>query len=305
MKSRLTPYYVNLIYEACLKSFWRKSALRKFLRDCRISENFLATWSADEPKRSFLDRLFEKLTRTDRGRSALQIMAKYLIEQRNFPDLENWEESQEKIKAAHDAVQRLRIYHRQQEEEVESEEQRRKSRDQFQKRQKEICRSQQSVEKLNDRLNEIGTRIGTQQAGYDFQDWFYDLLDFCEITNRRPYVHKGRQIDGSLTVSGTTYLVELKLTSDQAGATDIDTFFKKVTTNKADNTMGVMVSISGYSKTAIEEASCDRTPLLLLDHNHLYYVLGGIMGIADVINRIRRHASQTGEAYLPVSDFSG
>ena len=78
--------------------------------------------------------------------------------------------------------------------------------------------------------------------GY-MQRRFYDLLDFSEIPNRKPYVHNGRQIDGSLTVSGTTYLVELKLTTEQAGATDIDTFHK--VTTKADNTMGAMVSISG------------------------------------------------------------
>ena len=69
--------------------------------------------------------------------------------------------------------------------------------------------------------------------------------------------------------------------------------------------MGVMVSISGYSSVARQEASGERTPLLLLDHGHLYLVLGGIMGMADVIDRVRRHASQTGEAYLAASDFGG
>ena len=66
---------------------------------------------------------------------------------------------------------------------------------------------------------------------------------FSEIPNRKPYVHGGRQIDGSLTLSGTTYLVELKFTAEQAGVGNIDTFFKKVS-SKADNTMGIMVSIS-------------------------------------------------------------
>ena len=55
---------------------------------------------------------------------------------------------------------------------------------------------------------------------------------------------------------------------------------------------------------AKKEASGDRTPLLLLDHGHLYLVLGGIMSVADVINRVRRHASQTGEAYLAADQFS-
>jgi hypothetical protein len=68
--------------------------------------------------------------------------------------------------------------------------------------------------------------------------------------------------------------------------------------------MGIMVSISGYSPVAKKEASGAKTPILLLDHGHIYVVLGGIMGFADVIDRIRRHASQTGEAYLAANDFT-
>ena len=98
--------------------------------------------------------------------------------------------------------------------------------------------------------------------------------------------------------------MELKFTAGPAAATDIDSFYKKITT-KADNTMGVMVSISGYSSVAKQEASGDRTPMLLLDHSHLYMVLGGIMGLGDLVNRVRRHASQTGEAYLAAGDFGG
>lgn len=304
MKSRLTPYYLELIYDACLKSFWRKSTLGKFLRQCGISESFLSTWGSDETKREFLDRLFGWLLKTDNGRLALARISKNVMEQRSFPDLENWEDSELKIKNAHDAVSKLRIYHNEQEVEIESDETKRKSREKFYKRQEEINRSQKNIQTLSEALNDLGHRIGTPEAGYAFQDWFYDLLDFSEITNRRPYNSNGRQIDGSLTVSGTTYLIELKFTTGQAASTDIDSFYKKVIT-KADNTMGIMVSISGYSKVAIEEASGDKTPLLLMDHSHIYYVLSGIMGMSDVINRIRRHASQTGEAYLPTSNFSG
>jgi hypothetical protein len=107
-----------------------------------------------------------------------------------------------------------------------------------------------------------------------------------------------------LTLSGTTYLAELKFTTSPADPVAIGDFFKKVT-DKADNTMGVFVSISGYTEVARKEASSAKTPLLLVDHGHLYLVLSGIMGTSDVIERIRRHASQTGEAYLAASDFTG
>lgn len=303
MKTRLTPYYIDLVYDACLKSFWRKHALSKFLRQCGIANSFLATWEADESKRDFLDRLFAELPKTDKGRNGLLRISTCLIEQRSFPDLQNWEDSSQKIKEAHDAVSRLRICHDRQEEECQSEEEKRKAQETFLRRQEEVRRSQRTLQQLNDQLNELGKQLGTQQAGYDFQAWFFILLDFSEIPNRKPYVNEGRQIDGSLTLNGTTYLIELKFTTSQADATDIDTFFKKIT-SKADNTMGIMVSISGYSKVAKKEASGARTPILLLDHNHIYLVLSGIMGIADVIDRIRRHASQTGEAYLAATDFT-
>jgi hypothetical protein len=304
MKTKLTPYYIDLVYDASIKSFWRKKSLAKFLRQCAISESFLGSWAAEESKREFLDRLFEKLPRTDQGRAGILRIAKYLMEQHSFPDLQNWEDSAHKIKEAHDAVSRLRIYHNKQEEELTTEEEKQKAREEFKRKQAEITKSQLSLQNLNDRLNKLGQSLGTQKAGYDFQDWFYDLIDFSEIIKRKPYTHNGRQIDGSITLSGTTYLVELKFTTDQADATDIDSFYKKVTTGKADNTMGVMVSISGYSSVAIQEASGSKTPILLLDHGHLYMVLRGIMGMADLIDRVRRHASQTGEAYLSVNRFS-
>lgn len=304
MKTRLTPYYVTLVYDARLKSFWRKKALSKFLRQCAIAESFISTWGSEESKREFLDRLFVELPKTDASRSGLLRMATFLMDQESFPDLQGWEDSAEKIKGAHDAVSKLRIYHSRQQDELQSEQEKLKAKQEFAQRQQEVTRSQQTLQKLSDRLTELGQKLGNQQAGYKFQDWFYDLLDFCEIPNRKPYTHNGRQIDGSLTVSGTTYLVELKFTAEQADVTDIDSFHKKVTT-KADNTMGIMVSISGYSSVARREASGEKTPLLLLDHAHIYMVLGGIMGLSDVIDRVRRHASQTGEAYLSASEFSG
>jgi hypothetical protein len=112
----------------------------------------------------------------------------------------------------------------------------------------------------------------------------------------------GRQIDGSLTFDGTTYLIELKFTAGQASATDVDSLRSKVD-DKADNTMGVMISISGYSGVAISQASGRKTTLLLLDASHLYLFLSGVLSFGDIISRVRRHASQTSEAYLPANKF--
>ena len=302
MANEITPHFIDLTYEAALKSFWRKPALRKFLRECHISENFLATWDPEETKRNFLDRVFENLQKSDKGKRVIHKMAVSLAEQITFPDLRNWEDSEQKIQEAAKSISDLKTFIKHQNKRVTAEKEKIKARKEAQENRINIQKSVSDKKCLEQRLNDLHKNIGTQQAGYDFEKWFYDLLDYCEIKNRKPYKTNGRQIDGSLTIDGTTYLVELKFTASQTGAPDIDTFHKKVVT-KADNTMGIMISMSGYSSTAISEASGEKTPLLLMTYEHIYYFLTGVMELADIIDRIRRHSSQTAEAYLPVSKF--
>ncbi len=304
MATKITARLIELTYEAALKSFWRREALRKFLRATHIAESHIATWTSEESKRDFLDRTFQPLQKNERGQAVIFEMAKALSEQASFPDLRNWEDSAQKIGAATKAVAELKSYLRAQSEQIREEREREEAKQKAREERQRVQRSQTDLSVLQSRLDSLHSAVGTQQGGYDFQTWFYDALDFSEIQNRRPYVSNGRQIDGSITIEGTTYLVELKFTASQSGSTDIDSLRAKVE-DKADNTMGVMVSISGYSSVAINQASGRKTALLLLDAPHLYLFLSGAMALPDIVTRVRRHASQTGEAYLPTNKFGG
>lgn len=304
MATKITPHLIQLAYEATLKSFWRKETLRKFLRECHIADAHLSSWAHDESKREFLDRTFASLQKSDKGKAVIFQMASSLAEQIAFPDLRYWEDSETKIAEAAKAVSDLKILLRRQTEEIRSEREKDEAKAKTRQEREQIQRNKTDLSKLGELLTELHPHIGTQKGGYDFQDWFYDLVAYAEIENRRPYVTSGRQIDGSITIDGTTYLVELKFTANQAGAPDIDIFKSKVE-SKADNTMGVFVSISGYSSVAITEASGKKTALLLLDASHIYLSLTGAMRLSEIIQRIRRHASQTGESYLPSNMFGG
>ena len=304
MKQIIPPHYLELVADAALKSYWRRRSLALFLRRCGVKESFLAAWSKDESKRDLLYRLFPKLEASgDAGLQLVNRMTDALVQQESFPDLEGWEDSKKKIEDAKRAVAALAAYRRTQTREAEDEKQRAATRKRAAEINAEIRQRKLDLDKLSARLAELSKVLGTTAAGYAFQDWFYDLCDYFEVTNRRPFMSNGRQIDGSVTVDGTTYLVELKFTSEQSEATDIDSLHKKVVT-KADNTMGIMVSISGYSSVAKTEASGPKTPLLLLDHSHLYLALYGSIQLEELICRVRRHSSQTGEAYLATGDFN-
>lgn len=184
MAKRLAASFVNLIHEATLKSYWRRKALWRFLRQIGIAESFLATWIAEESKRDFLDRLFAKLPERTHAQELLLSLARDLAQQEAFPDLEGWEDSEHKLADAKAAVRALRTALEKIDCQVDNERERRRAQEQFRKHQEEVQRSKETLEGLAIRLNELGSRLGSQGAGYEFQDWFYDLMDFFEVTNR-------------------------------------------------------------------------------------------------------------------------
>lgn len=304
MRADIPPHYLELVANAALKSYWRKRALSTFLRRCGVKESFLATWHSDESKRDFLHRLFPRLEDSgDAGLRLVNRMADSLIQQTSFPDLAGWEDSQQKMADATAAVQALRAYREGQKAQAATEREKSEARKRAAEISAEIRARTDDLSKLENRLTDLATRLGTPKSGYEFQDWFYELADYFEVPHRRPYVIDGRQIDGSITVDGTTYLVELKFTREQSDAPDIDTLQSKVTA-KADNTMGVMFSMSGYSSVAVKSASGPKGVLLLFDFTHIYMLLHGVFTLQEMVSRVRRHASQTGEAYIGAKRLS-
>lgn len=302
MKSRFTPHLQDLTFDAALRSFWRKGSLAKFLERSEIAK--LPAWLPDESKRDYLSRLFEQLRATDRGKAKILQIAEYLAEQKAFPDLQGWEDSAEKLDAAGRSVAALKSYLTEQHDVLAAEENRIETRAKLQQHQARVRAAQQTLQTLSERLTTLSGDLGSSAAGREFEEWFYDLMQYSEIAARRPYRVDGREIDGSITIGDTTYLVECKFTGEQTGAPAVDIFRAKVET-KADNTMGLLVSISGFSSVAITAASGRKTPLLLLDHGHVYRVLGGASSFRSVVERVRRHCSQTAQAYLPSSAFDG
>jgi hypothetical protein len=69
MSEGLPSYFIDLVHDALLKSFWRKNSLLNFLRRHKISENFLGSWQETETKRVFVGRLLPKLEKHQKGSS--------------------------------------------------------------------------------------------------------------------------------------------------------------------------------------------------------------------------------------------
>jgi hypothetical protein len=303
MMKKLSPAFTELTQDTLLKVFWFKPSLRVFLQQHNISDRALAQWHSDQSKRDFLGWLWPQLLKNEKGQNAILAMARSLAEMRHFPDLERKEDTKIRIPEAREAVARLREAVDRVNESIrethEAARRRKAARDEMAAR----LAAQQSIEKLQARLTEMTSQLGSQAGGIAFERWFYDLAVFFELDARPGYRADGRQIDGAVTVEGTTFLTETKFTAKPIESPDIDVFMAKIE-SKADNTMGLLISLSGFTDGAKSAASKQRTPMLLLGHTHLFgLVLRGVMTLPQVVSRIKRHASQTGASYLPVGEF--
>lgn len=302
MQIPYTLQLAELTFDAILRVFNRKKTFIRFLRSMGIKDSVLASFDPNETKREFLDRLFPKMQNTENGKKAIIKMALEIAEFKEFPDLKGFEDSAEKERKARESVRNLKCYLAELCQKASDEQERQRIKDIARQRAEEIKKARDTLSGFESRLAELTTRLGTQKAGYEFQDWFYDFVDFYEIQCRRPFNSGGRQLDGSVSVSNSEYLVELKFEKGQAGAQDIDSIYAKLK-DKADNTLAIFIAISGYSSIAISEASKGRTMILLFDYSHIYLLLRGSVTFSELIDRAKRHAAQTGEAYLKAIHF--
>ncbi|MCC5849712.1 MAG: restriction endonuclease [Verrucomicrobia bacterium] len=303
MNKKLSPAFVELTQDALLKAIWFKSSLRMFLTQHKISDSALAQLHNDQTKRDFIVWLWPKLVKTEKGQNAILAMARSLAEMKHFPDLERKEDTKQRIPEAVEAVNRLRKAVAEVNgtiRETKASEARRKA---VMVEVSKRLATQQSLEKLQTALTGITGKIGTQEGGYEFEKWIYDLAIYYELDARPGYKAAGRQIDGAITIEGTTFLIEAKLVQEPIGSPDIDIFMAKIE-SKADNTMGLFIALSGFNEGAKRAASKQRTPMLLLDSGHIFHlVLRGVMTLPQVVSRVKRHAHQTGSSYLNASEF--
>jgi hypothetical protein len=299
---QLPLHYLELVKDCALKSYNYRRNFAAFIRNAGVSEAFVAGWTSDETKRDLMERLLPTLNSKTGGALAINRMTDSLLEMDAYPDWDRQEDKTRRVAEAKAAQKQLRAYIRKKSDEVRDEREAELTRERARSTRAASQERAVSLSGLQERLDKLAMKVGEQQAGYDFENWFFDVADYFEIANHRPFRNKGRQMDGSLTVEGTTYLIELKFQNKQSGATDIDSILARVR-GKADNTMAILISISGYSSVAKTEASHDKTPLLLFDHAHLYMLFGGSMKLDEMIIRARRHSSRTGAAYLALADF--
>lgn len=147
----------------------------------------------------------------------------------------------------------------------------------------------------------LGVPGVAQSRGRAIERLLHDLLDLERLDPRTSYRPRGEEIDGSFVLDHRVYLLELKWRKDPTPASDLYAFKGKLD-GKLDGTIGVFISVTGYSNDAIDALTQGKTlNLILWNGDDLRAVLDGDITFADAQRAKLRYAHERGRPFFPIT----
>ena len=145
--------------------------------------------------------------------------------------------------------------------------------------------------------------LKAQERGFAFEGFLSELFAVYGLAPRRSFRNMGEQIDGSFEMPPETFLLEAKWQDAPIGQGDLLTFSGKVE-GKALWSRGLFVSYSGFTPDGLHAfARGRRTSIVCMDGLDLVQILSGGLNFIEVIQRKKRRAAETGNAFVPVRDL--
>jgi len=300
---KIAPAALIALKRALTGVYWYKNDLRAFLTGALRDPRILSRINWDDYKRDIVARVVDEMVASpDRHRNELIDLMTEVAKVDDFSHLARLDNGAEKVREARDAVNALRKAMEGHEEIIAD---RRRAAERTAAAQAQATATLEVRQKLDELKLRFVSLVSAnlQQRGYDLEALLRELFELFDLDPRASFRVVGEQIDGGFTFDSTDYLFEGKWQRELVAAGDLYDLGGKLA-GKLDNTLGLFLSINGYSRDGIAAyARSVRRLLLLMDGSDLLAVLEDRIRLPDLLLRKRRHASQTGEIFFTVADI--
>jgi hypothetical protein len=300
---RLDPLAYNALADALAVIYWNKKPWERYLRGVlRDVPEILAVLDFDgSTKRETAGHLVDLLMRNeDRYQEVTIGLMLNVAEMDSFPNLIGQDDSRRMIDQATAAVAELRKWTRRHQEIIDGHEA--YARD-LAKASEAAGRSRvfaESLSALRAKFLEMHAATSDAQTrGRVLEGFINELFRLFDLEPRAAYSLEREQIDGAFSFDTDDYILEAKWWNKAMGRGHLDEFATKVR-RKGRNALGLYVSISGFTKDALDEYS-DSTPFIAMDGVDLMTVLEGQVRLDDLLRRKKRYMNETGHCFFRAS----
>ena len=141
--------------------------------------------------------------------------------------------------------------------------------------------------------------------GRKFERVLSRMFDDEGLQPRMTFRPKGEEVDGSFVLGERHFLIEAKWTKNPQPASSLYSFKGKID-GKLVGTIGLFVSMSGYSEDAVSALIAGKSiNLILMDGDDLRAIVDGLITGKEAILRKLRAAAENGTPHLPLVGTSG
>ncbi|MFD8087241.1 restriction endonuclease [Kitasatospora sp. NPDC059722] len=297
----INPSAYNALADALWRTFWNKGHFERYVRGMlRDHSELLARLDFGRTKRETSGELVD-LLRANEARY-LDVTVALMLDiagMDRFPNLESQVDGADMVAKAEAAVAELRRWTGKQQEVIKEHEEYAASIAESAKKAQAIRAFTEIHEDLKQRFFVMHSAADKHQRGRDFEGFINELFDLYDLEPRASYSLEHEQIDGAFSFDTDHYVLEAKWWKESIGRPLLD-IFKSNIERKGKNTLGLYISMSGFTSDALDVYAYS-TPFITVDGGDFMAVLDQRIRLDDLIRRKKRHASETGHCYLPVS----
>lgn len=300
---KISAAAINSLKEALSAIYWYKKDLRSFLLATISDASLLSRIDWDGYKIDVCGNLlnYMQLHEETYQNDLLKLITE-IVKITDFSHLEKLDGGNEKAAKARKAVNSLREISKtflQLQEHYEEIEKRRRAEYQKALRNKEMRVKPEGIKK--DYCSLLSSD-NPQERGFKLEKVLKGLFQIFDLDPKASFKVVGEQIDGAFTFESTDFLLEAKWTKDLTSIGDMDAFAGKLS-RKLENTLGLFISINGFSEDAIKAHTSGRKLMILMDGSDLITVLEQRIDLIELLYRKKRCASQTGNIYLRIQEI--
>lgn len=295
---KISTQAIIALKDALSNIYWRKKDLRQFVELTIENSAIVSTidWQEQLKQESVSILIDRMVARPDIFQNDLLRLLQETSNFNDFSHLKYFDKDGNLIKRAKQAVEKLRNQTKGYFDAIEELKKAEAKREENIQIIKSNVYFSQKLEELKKVFFEIAINTDKQKRGFQLEKLLNDLFALFELSPKSSFKIIGEQIDGAFTFDSTDFLLEAKWQKTLVPASDLYAFGGKIT-NKLKNTLGLFISVDGFSKDGFENNNPLTKQMILMDGEDLMMVFDGRIRLDEIILLKRQHASQTGEIF--------
>lgn len=302
MTKKISTQALIALKDALSNIYWRKKELRQFIELTMENSAIISTidWQ-ENAKYESVSQLIDRLAaRQDFYQTDLLKLLQEVSNMNDFSHLKYWDEKGDLTKRAKETVAKLREQTRGYFDTIEELNKAAERRQENLEKVKQTISFSEKLEGLKNVFFKVATNTNAQQRGFDLEKLLNELFHLYDLLPKASFKIIGEQIDGSFTFDNHDFILEAKWQKAPINAGDLYKFGGKIS-GKLKNTLGLFISLDGFSSECTETGSPVTKSMILMDGQDLMMVLDGRIRLNEMLFIKRRHASDTGEIYHRIS----